>query len=883
MRQRWLGWMLVLSLLVSICLHASGDQPAPAAGARTDFYGDPLPDGAIARLGSTRWRPGDECILLAFHSDGKSLLTVDRSSGACVWDVATGKKLRESGPFPGTLRCAAASADGAVVALAGEGPPKSNCNQFWLWNTATGKEVARFVEPDTSSIDDIVAGLAISPDGNQLAARYFCSTAITIWDIPTGKRVSDLGKRKETESWVGPVLVCPQSLAFTSDGKSLIAGSETDECCTWEIATGKQKSGLDGKLQRGGFPSSLALASNGPTLAWLRGHQVYVGTAASWQGEQWAKVPDGSYFVMTIALSPSRRLLAAATDDAQIFVWNLTDSKLVKHVPPLEHALSHRPSIAISPDDTTVAVSVGPCLRLVNLASGKELTTERGHNSVFSAALAPDGKTVVTHGYDSTRRIWDATTGRELKRVALANGPDWGPPIFSPTQALFASSFAGNQLWLVDADTGQSVRTLDPPLRSHALGGILALHVSPAPANVLDGIVLARAATMPPDWIGEIRGFSANGQRLRASLQSGAIAEWDVKTGKLVAMRTERVPFGEICARAYDGGLAAFAGTVQEVGDQRELGVYDLRKDKELWRVRTKDRIWQANSSAHGKVLTVVLYRGEDGSAKLFEVHTGKVRRQFSEQQQAVAATLSGDCRLLAVTTAEGQVQIYDVAEARKVHVFKPHASGLRHLEFSRDSKQLLTCGNDCTALLWDLATLAHLRPSNPPELTPPDLERLWIDLASDHVDRAFDAILKLTAVPRQALEFLKARLKPVARLEPARLDELIGLLRSDVYLVRQTAISELEQLGELAEPALRKALVPGIMLEQKQRIDLLLKKVEQRPLSPTQIQQLRALEVLELIATPEAFAVLEPLAGGEPKSRLTQDAQRALAGRDVR
>jgi hypothetical protein len=89
-----------------------------------------------------------------------------------------------------------------------------------------------------------------------------------------------------------------------------------------------------------------------------------------------------------------------------------------------------------------------------------------------------------------------------------------------------------------------------------------------------------------------------------------------------------------------------------------------------------------------------------------------------------------------------------------------------------------------------------------------------------------------------------------------------------------------LEQLGELAEPALRKALVPGMMLEQKLRIELLLKKVEQQPLSSTQARELRALEVLELIGTPDALAVLEPLAGGESESRLTQDARRALAGR---
>src|SRR5258708_5683421 len=80
--------------LVIACLainRGSSDEPGVP---RTDVHGDSLPPGALQRLGSSRWRAGGSLALCAFLPDGKSLLTVDNSFQAVVWDVATGKELR---------------------------------------------------------------------------------------------------------------------------------------------------------------------------------------------------------------------------------------------------------------------------------------------------------------------------------------------------------------------------------------------------------------------------------------------------------------------------------------------------------------------------------------------------------------------------------------------------------------------------------------------------------------------------------------------------------------------------------------------------------------------------------------------------------------------
>src|SRR5262249_3986658 len=93
------------------------DPPKQEAGKapRTDLHGDPLPEGAIARMGTTRFRH-THAAALAFTADGNTLLTSgDRTIR--FWDAVSGRLLREQ-PFPPDSGFLAVSADGRLTAFA---------------------------------------------------------------------------------------------------------------------------------------------------------------------------------------------------------------------------------------------------------------------------------------------------------------------------------------------------------------------------------------------------------------------------------------------------------------------------------------------------------------------------------------------------------------------------------------------------------------------------------------------------------------------------------------------------------------------------------------------------------------------------------------------
>src|SRR5262249_25151820 len=91
-----------------LLLSAVAELPAQKAKSRVDAHGDLLPEGVVARLGSTRLRVVGDTVSLAFGHDDNTLLALN-DGAVIVWDRASGKEIRRFSvltlvgiPFPRT-------------------------------------------------------------------------------------------------------------------------------------------------------------------------------------------------------------------------------------------------------------------------------------------------------------------------------------------------------------------------------------------------------------------------------------------------------------------------------------------------------------------------------------------------------------------------------------------------------------------------------------------------------------------------------------------------------------------------------------------------------------------------------------------------------------
>src|SRR5207249_10739415 len=124
---------------------------------------------------------------------------------------------------------------------------------------------------------------------------------------------------------------------------------------------------------------------------------------------------------------------------------------------------------------------------------------------------------------------------------------------------------------------------------------------------------------------------------------------------------------------------------------------------------------------------------------------------------------------------------------------------------------------------------------------------------------------------------FLAKNVRLATSPDKEQLARWIVDLDSAVFADRAKATRELERQAELAEPLLRKALAGDPSPEVRRRIEALLGKLQGPVTSAEMLRSIRAIEVLEHIATPEARELLRKLAVGTPDARLTREAKAAL------
>jgi hypothetical protein len=105
----------------------------------------------------------------------------------------------------------------------------------------------------------------------------------------------------------------------------------------------------------------------------------------------------------------------------------------------------------------------------------------------------------------------------------------------------------------------------------------------------------------------------------------------------------------------------------------------------------------------------------------------------------------------------------------------------------------------------------------------------------------------------------------------------LLAGLNSDRFAEREEATKELEGLGGLVEPAVRRALADKPSPEAKKRLEALAAQIDALTPGPGELRAVRAVEVLEHAGTPAARRLLAELARGVAEARHTREAREAL------
>jgi WD40 repeat protein len=815
-------------------------QPGPQGGeaALHDRAGDPLPGGALARLGTVRFRHGEYVHCAVFTRDGKTLITTGADAVIRLWEVPTGRPLRQLEGHRGWVGNLALSRDGSTLASGGTWWDHS----LRVWDLASGKELRCLDRGDFP----VGQPIAFAPDGKTLYAVR--EREIEVWEVGRGRKLRSLRPLPERTGGLADVALSP-------DGRALAAtNSDADPAERFgrlysggtlrllDSRTGKE---LCKRSLKAWAPGLVSFAPDGRTLALQGGSAIQIWSADL--EKELLRIPTPETNCNRFAFSPDSRLLAVAAFNGasapfRIRVWELRSGKECREFPGHDHFVN---ALAFAPDGKTLASgSAGASVRLWDLASGAEVPQPAAHHGwVWGIAVSPDGQRVATANSDRTVRVWEAHSGKPLRVLRGHEREVWAVR-FAPAGNVLASGSWDGTVRLWDADSGKELHRL----AGHA-GEVRAVAFSP------EGKLLASG----------VRGTDAR------------IHLWDVGTGRAVG----HLPLGQptpVTALAFspDGQHLASGGD--------GIRLWDVARKRSLpwFRPQVEGAVEGLAYSADGRTLFSLGKR-----VQLWETVTGRERASlkppaghgfstaaFAPDGRRVVTTLNAGGRV--VTTRTQVLEFWDAFTGKSLGRRTGHVGLVGTAAWASDGRLLVTGADDTSALVWDTAPLV-CRKGPTRELAPARVEALWEELKGPEAARAGKAIEELVHAPRQAVALLARRLKPVPHVAADRIARLLRELDDTTFRVRDRAAAELQGLGEVGERALRAVLKESAPLETRRRLERVLERIESEPIPGETVRAVRAVEILERIGGREASALLEALAAGNPEGRPTREARAAL------
>lgn len=513
---------LCLLLLVAAGFAWSAGPPKP----------EPLPDGAIQRLGTARFRHGGLVRHLAFSGDGRNLTSVSDDRTTSDWEVPSGRergrirwkvgmditaaadsyspRWSAIGMSDGTVRLDSLIMHGRVEMLRfSKEPITTMAFSPDGERLAVGGDdgVTRVIDPHTKKQvftipqERSIRCLAWSPDGKYLATNADKAT-LALWEAKTGKIVRFLGEE--------PL----QCFAFSPTGKLVVTREHAGLFRLWDVEAGKELRRWSGNPDTGGSASMIYQIAFSPD-----GNSVFAGNLRG-EIEHW-DVASGTLKrllkgrhqgrVTAVALSPKGDVLASGGADHTIHLWNTTTGEPL--TPP--HTVIPWP---VGPHPQLPPDVDNPIRALTATSDGKTLFTIHRDGSLWmrdstgkrrrqlssdlvlgEPVVSNDGSLVAVVGREALVRLWNTKTGRA------------GEPLGGHRGGTLAAAFSADGQWLATGGRDDTVRLW--PLDATKPSRVVTKHEAAVSAVAL----------------------SADGRRIASGTVRGDVRVSDAQTGATVA------------------------------------------------------------------------------------------------------------------------------------------------------------------------------------------------------------------------------------------------------------------------------------------------------------------------------------------------------------
>ena len=253
---------------------------------------------------------------------------------------------------------------------------------------------------------------AFSPDGLKLVTYTPTYTEARIWDVFTGKPISEPMKHNSSMNYA----------CFSPDGSKILTLTDS-KLKIWSSSTAKPLS----EIQTGG--DSACFSPDGSKILTVSNGNVFLWDVASGKlllekaigPHRYGPVRTASGFIISASFSSDGSKIVTASGDKSVRFWDVSTGRFL--FSPLWHNETVYSAVFNASGSRMLTVCGDGIARVWSLTGEgpiEEAKLKHG-GKITSANFSPDGSKIVTASNDRSARVWDSSTGEPLSEPMWHN------------------------------------------------------------------------------------------------------------------------------------------------------------------------------------------------------------------------------------------------------------------------------------------------------------------------------------------------------------------------------------------------------------------------------------------------------------------------------
>jgi len=367
---------------------------------------------------------------------------------------------------------------------------------------------------------------------------------------------------------------------------------------------------------------------------------------------------------------------------------------------------------AFSPNGRlTVSGSDDSTLKLWEVFTGREVRTFTGISAnVTAVAFSPDGSLILSGHNDGTLAFWEVSTGQKIRKIK--GHATWIHTVaFTPDNRLALSGSNDLTVRIWEAASGRLIKTLKGLRRGRMQNVPTTISFSPdARFVLLSGIDMEIREVSTDRVIRRIMGgyavktinaaFSPDGRFFSTLDNWGTLTLWEVSSGRMIRTIKDGLQgSGKITRFAFSPDSRFILTwnkegyiTLSDVSTGREIKTFEKHSDKVECLVYSPD----------GRF---ALTGHNNGSLALWEIQTGRVVKRFEgHADKILSVAYSPDGHYALCGSADRTVKLWNAASGQLIRTYRGHVADVTSVAFSPDGRLALSGSNDNTSKLWDIS-----------------------------------------------------------------------------------------------------------------------------------------------------------------------------------